>query len=372
MSPRFMSFLTFFLSFSGVSAFMPNIVKPQLPPQSPKHQVILKPILSNATEESGQSMLFNINANENYAIQDYVNESAVASPRLKEDILQIIQMIDDLSPSQKKNIGVLMRSKKLKGNWFEQLNPFAQSAFEYLAYCWGPQWSVYNDAVFDNLIKKSFRAFGGQQLLKEILIYLKQDSNLFTLTTSDKIHLSKDDDYVLVKRKLLELDLQRENDNAARRNERERDREMRYEERRDQERRDEEKKGIERKYKSQDADVALGFMAVKLIFDFGSRWLFDARGRELKKNLKAYSLDRTIEEHQKAQKLFQKLLTGSKGKVNELMNSVLKSKDYKDITQEFYPYRLTYENAEATLRMYLLDHEILDKIAGLIKDPAYA
>ena len=31
-----------------------------------------------------------------------------------------------------------------------------------------------------------------------------------------------------------------------------------------------------------------------------------------------------------------------------------------------------FENAEATLRMYLLDHEILDKIAGLIKDPAYA
>jgi len=97
----------------------------------------------------------------------------------------------------------------------------------------------------------------------------------------------------------------------------------------------------------------------------------DSRSRTLKEKRSDYSLDKTIDQHEQDQKLFHKLLSGSNGVVKKLLDSILKSREYIENKEEFDDCRLSYEFAEAAIRKYMTDSEILNKVAGLIADPVF-
>jgi hypothetical protein len=335
-----MSFLTFLLSFSRVSTFSPyQIARPQ---NSPYHNTNkIKPISSNATVLNDNNVMqFADNVDKDNDIGLYFSSNEGNSAQIKKYMIEIIEKIDNLPKEKKEALGVLMRSKKLKGGWGNQV-------FEYLRAFWGKQWSKEYDNVLRDIIKESFHKEHGQRLLKGILVYLKHDPALFSLTKNDKIKLSIEDRYVLLARKQIEDELDKL----------ERDR---------NERSDNVYWGMRILANSSDSDARI----TSSVYRFADSAL-DSRSRTLKEKRNDYSLDKTIDQHEQDQKLFHKLLTGSHGVVKKLFDSILKSREYIENKEEFDHCRLSYEFAEAAIRKYMTDSEILNKVAGLIADPVF-
>jgi len=287
---------------------------------------------------------------DNYDMQLYFTNNKDDSAKIKKYIIEIIEKIDNLPKEKKEALGVLLRSKHLQGSWLERFSLFSQRhPFEYFKYYWNGKWKTEDSKVLDDLIRKSFNREKGKKLLKGMLVYLKQDPDLFVLKNRDNINiaLSVEDRLVLFERQQIENEL---DDRAS-----------------DRERASGNTYFAMRLANSSESTAGLVSSAVS----FGLRAL-DSRSRELREKQNAYSLDKTVSEHEKDQKLFQKLKNNCDGVVKKLIDSTLNSQKYKDLKEEFNQYRLSYEIAEDAIRNCMLDPEILPKVAKLIADSAFA
>jgi hypothetical protein len=72
--------------------------------------------------------------------------------------------------------------------------------------------------------------------------------------------------------------------------------------------------------------------------------------------------------HERNQKLFNKLVNDSKGNIKELLNSVLKSQEFKEYKDKpIFSYQIT----ENIISQYFTHPRILEEIKKLISDPVY-